>query len=197
MWHTWKGRILLVLALIAGVLLVLEFQSLSQVTSTLIQRVRLTDGTREISTLFDADSGPGTQWLEGTQLRKSAAGGSVESGTTTDPLGVSPIQGTNLSNSSTTGGANTAVTVTVTGVAATRAHLFAASAYCSAGSATLTIQDGATTIWASPAGLIGTVLTSVTWPVGLSAATAANLVVTLGACGVGNTGTLNVQAARF
>ena len=64
--------------LVAGLCLGLAGSSLAQVSSTMIQRVRPTDGTRELSTLFDADSGAGTQWLEGVVVRMSASGGSVE-----------------------------------------------------------------------------------------------------------------------
>jgi hypothetical protein len=39
---------------------------------------------------FDADSGAGTQNVLGTVLRKSASGGSVEAGTSTDPLRTDP-----------------------------------------------------------------------------------------------------------
>lgn len=45
------------------------------------------DGTNmQAGRVFDADSGAGTQYVQGVQLRKSASGGSVELGTTSDPM---------------------------------------------------------------------------------------------------------------
>jgi hypothetical protein len=49
------------------------------------------DGTNlQAARVFDADSGAGTQFILGTILRKSASGGSVEAGTSSDPLRVDP-----------------------------------------------------------------------------------------------------------
>jgi len=49
------------------------------------------DGTNLQSVrVFDADSGAGSQYVLGAVLRKSAAGGSVETGTLSDPLRVDP-----------------------------------------------------------------------------------------------------------
>ena len=49
------------------------------------------DGTNlQVARVFDADSGGGTQFVLGTVLRKSASGGSVEAGTSSDPLRVDP-----------------------------------------------------------------------------------------------------------
>lgn len=55
-----------------------------------IGRVRLTDGTNDVTTLFDVDSGVGVQNVQGVVLRKSASGGSVELGTATDPVRTDP-----------------------------------------------------------------------------------------------------------
>jgi hypothetical protein len=44
--------------------------------------------------VFDADTGAGTQYVAGTVLRKSASGGSVEAGTSSDPLRVDPTGST-------------------------------------------------------------------------------------------------------
>jgi hypothetical protein len=50
-----------------------------------------TDGTNlQAVRVFDGDTGAGTQYVLGTTLRKSAAGGTVEAGTVTDPLRVDP-----------------------------------------------------------------------------------------------------------
>ena len=51
---------------------------------------RGTDGNVHTPTMFDSDSGAGTQFTQGVSLRKSASGGSVELGTATDPLRTDP-----------------------------------------------------------------------------------------------------------
>lgn len=49
------------------------------------------DGTNmQLPRVFDGDSGAGTQYVSGSILRKSASGGTVEAGTSTDPLRVDP-----------------------------------------------------------------------------------------------------------
>lgn len=49
--------------------------------------VGFTDGTSmRAATVFDVDSGSGTQYVQGVSLRGSASGGSVELGTTSNPL---------------------------------------------------------------------------------------------------------------
>lgn len=49
------------------------------------------DGTNmQAARVFDVDSGAGTQYVVGVSLRKIASGGSVEAGTSTDPLRVDP-----------------------------------------------------------------------------------------------------------
>jgi hypothetical protein len=113
------------------------------------------------------------------------------------PWAITPVQGAALFNSHATGAANTAVTATITGVANQRALLHSVQAFCSAGTASLTVTDGGTTIWATPAAAVGTAQFLREWATGLTAATGNTLVVTLGACGVGNTGTLTVQASQF
>ena len=48
------------------------------------------DGTNTETVLFDADSGAGSQYVQGVSIRKAASGGSVEYGTSSDPLRVDP-----------------------------------------------------------------------------------------------------------
>lgn len=49
------------------------------------------DGTNlQAARIFDADTGGGTQYVLGAILRKAASGGSVEAGTSSDPLRVDP-----------------------------------------------------------------------------------------------------------
>lgn len=99
-------------------------------------------------------------------------------------------------NNQTTGAADTAVTATFTQQPGTQWRLISASAYCSAGTASLTVADGGTTIWSTPAGAIGTAISSFNWTTPLMFVGAAPT-VTLGTCGAANTGTLIIQAARF
>jgi hypothetical protein len=57
--------------------------------------VGFSDGTNmQSARVFDADTGAGTEYVEGVSLRKSASGGSVEAGTATDPLRVDPTGAT-------------------------------------------------------------------------------------------------------
>lgn len=49
------------------------------------------DGTNmQLPRVFDGDSGAGTQYVLGATLRKTASGGTVEAGTSTDPLRTDP-----------------------------------------------------------------------------------------------------------
>lgn len=53
--------------------------------------VRQTDGTNPITKTFDADtSGSTHEWVSGASLRKGASGGSVEAGTSSNPLRTDP-----------------------------------------------------------------------------------------------------------
>lgn len=102
-------------------------------------------------------------------------------------------------NSSTTSAADTAIVKTITGAANQSTRIASLSAYCSAGTSTLTITEGATTIWKSPSGFVTTTFKGIAWtPQPLLALTmGTSLVVTMATCGGGNTGTLNVQAERW
>lgn len=79
------------------------------------------DGTNmQGARVFDADSGGGTQYVLGVSLRKVASGGSVEAGTSSDPLRVDPtgtttqpVSGTVTANIGTTNGL--ALDATLTG----------------------------------------------------------------------------------
>jgi len=121
----------------------------------------------------------------------------IPMGVSANPAALAPVQGATLLNTSVTGAANTAVTATLAAAAGVRGHVYGVSAFCSAGSATITITDAAVQKWITPAGAVGTGIFSAAWPVGLTGGTNAAVVVTLSTCGVGNTGTLSVQADRF
>ncbi len=109
-----------------------------------------------------------------------------------------PTQALNLFNSQTTGAVNTSVIVTIPAATNQRAMLSSIEAQCSAGSSTITIQDGTTTIFTSMGANVpaapGTYRRE--WSVPLTGSTNTTMTITLAACGVGNTGTLHVQAAR-
>jgi hypothetical protein len=115
------------------------------------------------------------------------------------PVMMAPVQGPTLFNSQTTGAANTPVVVTIAAAANIRAHVYFIRALCSTLTAQLTITDGASTVFQTTATEIGT--TPFYFPVNTTAAltgsTNSAVVVTLGACGAGNTGTLTVWADRF
>ena len=116
-------------------------------------------------------------------------------------VGVQPVQGTTLLNSNNVSAANTALTVTLTGAASQRVHLYKIStATCSPdGTSQLTIQDGGVTIWNTLQNSVGPALNQyeALWPVGLTGGTGNSVTVQIGACGVGNVGVLNIQADRF
>lgn len=110
---------------------------------------------------------------------------------------VAPVQGVTILNAQSTGVANTALVTTLTGVAATRIHLYKVQGLCvGGGTTTLTVADGATVISSMSVPQNPMVATE-TWPVGLTATTAANMVITLNACGTGGIGVVTYQADRF
>ncbi len=105
-----------------------------------------------------------------------------------------------VANSQVTGAANTAVTITASTGANTAGNLYVIEAWCSAGSATVTVNAGAvgsTVIWSTPAATVGTTLFTATWPVPLRGTVGGGFNVVLGTCGAGNTGTLGVQMSVF
>ncbi len=107
------------------------------------------------------------------------------------------VQPANTFNSQTSGAANTAVTVTIAAANFQRGALYSLAARCSAGSASLTVKDGATDIFSTQAGAVTTSNFNPQWHTPLAASLNADLVITLSTCGAGNTGTLSVQASRF
>lgn len=100
-----------------------------------------------------------------------------------------------VASSSTVSAANTAAVATITGQPGQVARLYRVDAFVSAGSSTITVADGSTTIWRSTTGEVtGTRLVIVWTPQPLMAQPGNNLVVTASAAGAGNTVTLNVEA---
>jgi len=147
-----------------------------------------TSGTASITII----AGPFSDGRFSTFVNQNVAG----IGGSSNPWSVVPQQRGPL-NSVATSAANAAVTTTIAAAASTRPHLYRVDAYCSAGTAQLTVADGATTIWQTPAAAVGTTMFTTTWPTPLTGSVNTNMTITLGTCGVGNTGTLIVQADRW
>jgi hypothetical protein len=102
------------------------------------------------------------------------------------------------SNSETVSATNTAATVTLTGAAGQIVSVFSVSARCSAGSAQLTINTGATLstqIWSTAATEVGTTTFRFQWSPGLASSLGNGLKIVLSACGSGDVGTLDIQAS--
>jgi hypothetical protein len=114
------------------------------------------------------------------------------SSATTQPLSNSAA----TLNTETTSAVATAATVTITGISGLRAHLFSVSARCSAGTSAVTATDGVTQIWSTAAAEVGTTTFKFQWNPGLASSAGNSMVITLGSCGAGNTGTLDVQASQ-
>lgn len=110
---------------------------------------------------------------------------------------VVPSQGGNTKNALSTSAAATAVSITLTPGAATRAHLYGATVRCSAGTASLSVTDGGTTVWSSDAAFVTTASKAVAWLPGYTGVVGSAVVVTLGSCGGTALGTLAVQADIF
>lgn len=115
--------------------------------------------------------------------------------------GISPVEGTTLFNSINTSAANTALVVTLTGTAGTRVHLYKLTQVSCLGLGTssgLTVSDGATLLNVLTGQIPSTPMSwEMDWPTGLTAATGANMVITLGACGTGVAGNMEIVADRF
>lgn len=109
-----------------------------------------------------------------------------------------PVQGTGtLTNSQTVSAADTAVSVTLAAAANTRSHIYKVTARCSTGTSNLAITHGGTTVWSTGATEVGTVNFREEWATGLTGPVNSAAVITLAACGAGNTGTLIVQSDVF
>lgn len=124
--------------------------------------------------------------------------GATERGSIDRPVQIGAGQGPTLFNSQQTGAANTAVSVTIAAAANQRAHIYRIEASCSAGTSQLTVTDGGTTVWSTPTGEVSTPrFREAFTPAALTGSTNSAVVITLGACGAGNAGTLIVHADRY
>jgi hypothetical protein len=114
-----------------------------------------TDGTNLQSVhVFDADSGGGTQFVLGVGLRKSASGGSVEAGTSSDPLRVDPTGTTTQPISAASlplpAGASTAANQTTLGNQTTKINDGTNTATVKAASTAAVASDTAIVVAISP-----------------------------------------------
>lgn len=100
-------------------------------------------------------------------------------------------------NKNQTSAANTTNVITIAAVSGLRISLFRLDVYSSAGTASVTIQDGSTTIYTLPTSFVTTTPTAITWTKPLETVPGNSMTITLGAAGVGNTTTLNVEADQF
>lgn len=139
-------------------------------------------------------------WTEGNQVPCSTDLSGQLRVVTSSTGGTSPVQGTTLLNTRQTSAANTLNTITLTGAAGQRVHLYEVSrADCTAGTSSLQVLDGATLIYDTNAATVPTVPNTFVkqWPTGLTGTTGNNMIVYVFACGVGNASTVVVQADRF
>lgn len=102
---------------------------------------------------------------------------------------VVPTQYNGIANTFASASASNA-TVTVTGVTNKRARLYAISAVCNVGAASLTVSNGATQIWSD---LVTTTSVRFSWPVPLTGGVGSTMTITLSSCGSGNIGSLSAQ----
>jgi hypothetical protein len=104
-----------------------------------------------------------------------------------------------LKNIELTSGSNSAVTDSIPAVSGQRVAAYRVSARCSAGTGQLTVKDGVggTTIWTTAATEVSTTTFVSAWSTPLSSTLGNGMDITLGTCGVSNTGTLDVQASQF
>lgn len=151
--------------------------------------------TSGLATWTTTNQVPCTTDLSGRQTVNQ--GSTSGSGNTIWPM--LATQGFGLFNTQTTGAANTAVVATIAAAANVRAQVHSLEAQCAAGTSTITIADGGTTIFTSMGANVPAAPATYRreWPTALTGTTNTALTVTLAACGAGNTGTLHVQGSRW
>lgn len=157
-----------------------------------------TNTTTKVATIPCRANAAAPTWTEGNQVPCSVdlAGGLRTSGSG----GASPIQGTTLLNTRQASAANTLNTITLTGAAGQRIHLYEVSrADCTAGTSSLQVVDGATLIYDTNAATVPVVPATFVkqWPTGLTGTTGQNMIVYVFACGAAGVSTVVVQADRF
>lgn len=127
----------------------------------------------------------------------------VFDGTTWDRWrgGTSPVSSGTELNSINNSAANTVLTITLTGAAGQRIHLYRiAEVGCQVdGTSSYVVNDGATLVYASVAGQVPTIpLThNNEWEPALTGTAGQDMTIVIQACGAGNTSTAQVYADRF
>lgn len=135
------------------------------------------DGTNlQAARVFDADSGAGTQFVLGAILRKSASGGSVEAGTSSDPLRVDPTGTTTQPVSAASlplpAGAATSANQTTLGSQTSKINDGTNTAAVKAASTAAVAADPALVVAVSPNNSVA--ITAAALPLPTGAATSAN-----------------------
>lgn len=116
------------------------------------------DGTNlRVARIFDLDTGGGQQWVLGVGLRKASGGGSIELGTSTDPIRIDPT-GTTTQPVSGTVTANQGGTWNITNISGTVSLPTGAATETSL--AKLTLTQGSTTSGQSGTLIQGAVTTA-------------------------------------
>lgn len=101
-----------------------------------------------------------------------------------------------VQNSSTTSSANSAQTITVAAIAGQRIRLMRIDAFTSAGTTTLSVEQGSTVIWQGATAAVTSTMSTLEWTKPLELAPGAALNVKTTAAGAGNTATVNLQAEQ-
>jgi len=108
-----------------------------------------------------------------------------------------PVQGATLLNATVTGSADSTNTITLTGVAGTRIHLYKLVARCSpAGTTSLSISDNAVITYAVFVPGTNQQLME-QWNPGMTISTGNNLVISALTCGAGNSSIIAYNADQF
>lgn len=114
---------------------------------------------------------------------------------------LAPAERGTLLNSVTNSAANTLLTITLTGAANQRVHLYKISRVSCFpnGTTEININDNVTAIWTSHNPGVPTIPLSLeeSWNPALTASTGNNMVINIPACGTGNSSTITIQADRY
>ena len=105
-----------------------------------------------------------------------------------------PSQAGNTVNQEVTSAVNATAVITLTAALHTRAHVYLVTARCTNGTAQVTITDGGVQKWSSPPSIVGPTQINQAFTPGWTGSLGAVVLVTLGSCGGGNVGTINVVA---
>lgn len=109
------------------------------------------------------------------------------------------LQPATTKNTETTSGTNAAQTVSIAAVGGQRVYLYSVNVRSSAGTCSITVKDGVggTVIWTSDANFVGSSSRTATWTTPLASSVGNGMDIVIGACGTGNTSTLDVEASQL